>query len=317
MDSFSYRVFTFSRQNGLIQPGERLIVSLSGGIDSMSLFCLLHSFSKQMALDLHLVHFNHGLREESLEEEDFLRDLANQKGVPITVFSSTSLKGTSGIQQKARDWRNDCLIEVLKEQKFDKIALGHHLDDLVETQIWRMLRGASLFSLNPIQESSPPYIRPLLRFRKQDLENYLLSINQEWCQDRSNFENDYTRNIIRNQLIPVMEEQAGGRLVDKMLALNDDAYQLKLDFENQVPAATIESEELGYQSILSLSPVFAKELIHRFLLHHGQTEITRTQIEDIHKLVKLNQGNWQIGLKQDKIITGRDKTVFISQRSDV
>ena len=317
MDSFSYRVFTLSREKGLIRPGDRLIVSLSGGVDSMGLFCLLHSFSKQIALDLHIVHFNHGLREESRQEEEFLRDLAKRQGVPITVFKATSLKGATGIQQQARDWRNKHLIEVLNEQKFNKIALGHHLDDLVETQIWRMLRGASLFSLNPIQESNPPYIRPLLRFRKQDLENYLLSINQRWCEDRSNSENEYTRNVIRNQLIPIMQEQSGGRLADKMLALNDDAHHLKLDFECQVPPATVESEELGYPSILTLSPVFAKELIHRFLLFQGQTDITRSHIEDIYRLVKLNRGNWQIVLKNDCIITGQDKKLTIIQRSDV
>ena len=217
MDRFSYRVFKSSCEKGLIQPGDRLIVSLSGGIDSMSLFCLLHSFSKQIELDLHLVHFNHGLREESHQEESFLRDLAKQRGVPFTVFKATFLKGMSGIQQKARDWRNSHLIEVLKERHFNKIALGHHLDDLVETQVWRLLRGASLFSLSPIQDINLPYIRPLLRFRKQDLEKYLLSINQTWCEDRSNLENEYTRNVIRNQLIPLMQEQAGGRLVEKLM----------------------------------------------------------------------------------------------------
>jgi len=311
MDRFSYRVFKFSCDKGLIEPGDKIVVSLSGGVDSMCLFCLLLTFKKRIKFDIHLVHFNHGLREDSLGEETFLKDLATRKGVPITVFHAVHFKGTSGIQQKAREWRYHHLNETLKNLDYNKIALGHHLNDLVETQIWRLLRGASLFSLNPIDTINLPYIRPLLRIRKKELENYLLEIGQEWCEDRSNFEDDYTRNLIRNQLIPMMQQSAGDRFEEKMLALNEDAQKLKRAFEKQIPVSTIEADEIAFDTILRLDPIFSMELIHRFLLHHGQTEVSRAQIEDVYKLVKSKRGNWQIVLKNSQVVMGKNKRIKI------
>ena len=280
----------------------------------MSLFCLLLSFKTRLPFDIHLVHFNHGLREESQEEERFLRDLAEKKQVPLTVLRASHLKGSPGVQQKARDWRYHHLTRLLKDLVCNKIALGHHLDDLVETQVWRLLRGASLFSLNPIQPINLPYIRPLLRSRKEELESYLLDIGQKWCEDRSNDTSDYTRNLIRNQMIPQMRKLSGGRFEEKMEALNNDAQSLRLDFEKQIPPAIIEAEEIGYQTFLALSPIFATELIHRFLLHHGQSEVSRAQIEDIYRLVKTHRGNWQVVLKKNRVIVGRNKKISIKNR---
>ena len=138
----------------------------------MSLFCLLHSFSKQIELDLHLVHFNHGLREESHQEESFLRDLAKQRGVPFTVFKATFLKGMSGIQQKARDWRNSHLIEVLKERHFNKIALGHHRDDTIETLLLNLFYSGQTKAMPPRLRSDDGrnvVIRPLIYCAEDDL----------------------------------------------------------------------------------------------------------------------------------------------------
>lgn len=312
LDRFSYSIFRFASENGLIAAEDKIIISLSGGIDSMCLFRLFHAWREKIPLGLHLVHFNHGLRKESANEEIFLRDLAGKMNFPISVITASHFKGQKGVQNKARKWRYYHLTEIMNKIRFGKIALGHHLDDLMETQIWKMLRGGSLYSLNPMQEKVMPFIRPLLRTRKEELRNYLLDIKQSWCEDQSNYSGDYTRNMIRHELVPLMKKCAGGtKLEEKFLALNDDARHLKQCFEGLVSVQWIQNDILAYQTIKSLAPVFAYELIHRFLLFNGQVEINRRNIQRIYELVVSNRGNWTIDLKKNYILLGKNKMISV------
>lgn len=311
MDRFTYQIFQFSTDNGLIESDDSILISISGGIDSMSLFCLLDSFREKIDIKLSLIHFNHGLRKESEQEEVFLRQLAAEKNVPIHVVKADHLDTTKGMQNQARHWRYEHLKRIKEETKSTKIALGHHLNDLIETQIWRMLRGGSLFSFSPMSEISLPYIRPLLYTEKEKLKLYLQSIHQNWCEDDSNQSNKYTRNKIRNQLIPLMKECAGEKLEEKFLALHYDSKQLKTHFDDIVPVTVYESKFLNYKTITELTPIFANELINRFLIHNGQEEITRINIQRIYDLVKTNQGNWSINLKNNQVAVGKYKKVKI------
>ncbi len=315
MNRFCYDIFKSSLAEGLIQPHDKIIISLSGGIDSMSLSCLLSDFREKIELDLHWVHFNHGLRPESVGEALFISELSHQKGIPVTIVKTDRLSGHKGMQNQARDWRYENLERTRQELGFDKIALGHHLNDLVETQIWRLVRGGSLFSFNPILKKNLPYIRPLLHIPKLELESYLKEIGQAWCEDASNTENDYTRNLIRNQLIPIMQTCAGGKLEEKLLALDHDARLLKALFQESVPSEQFECDRLAYSDINAYPPLLACELIHRYLLHNGQTEINRNNIELILKQVQSNRGNWSINLKDGVQISGRHKTITIGKSS--
>lgn len=316
MNRFCYRLYQSSLSDGLIHPGVRIIVSLSGGVDSLSLSLLLCEFRDKTDLDLHWVHFNHGLRPESAAEEDFVRNLSLEKDIPLTTVRTDQLRGQRGMQSKARRWRYEHLNRIRSEHGFDRIATGHQLNDLIETQIWRLLRGASLFSLNPISKCSPPYIRPLLHTPKSELEQYLRDQNQPWCEDSSNAENAYTRNLIRNQLIPMMQQCAGGRLEDKFLALDRDARLLAELFEQCVPPDCYQQAVLPYSEIQSRPPLLAAELIHRYLVFNGQPDTNRDNIERIHKQVANNAGNWSINLKNGTRIAGHKKTLIIQINRD-
>ena len=273
MNRFCYQIYKNSLAGELIQNGDRIIVSLSGGVDSLSLSCLLCEFREKIDLQLHWVHFNHGLRAESLQEETFIRDLAAQKNISLDVIKTDALNGEKGMQNKARQWRYDNLLRIRTKLSYDKIALGHHLNDLIETQIWRLLRGSSLFSLNPMVKVNLPYIRPLLHTSKSALESYLRETGQEWCEDSSNASDDYTRNLIRHKIVPIMQQCAGGNLEEKFLGLDTDAHLLKDMFQENVPPDCYERNSLAYSVIMDYHPLFAHELIHRFLLYNGQLEI--------------------------------------------
>lgn len=311
MDKFTYKIFKFSIENALIERKDRIIVSLSGGIDSMSLYLLLHDFREKIDINLHLVHFHHGLREESDQEAQFLRDLASKNNTPITIIKTEQFRNKKGMQNLARIWRYENLENKRNELGFNKIATAHQLDDLIESQIWRILRGGSLFTLNAIQLHMPPFIRPLLKTKKSELEAYLVNKNQKWCEDQSNLEDNYTRNKIRNQIVPLLKETVSGNFEEKFLSLNDDAVELKDYFNQVVDPKIYETNELSFQTIQSLNPVFARELIHRFLLYNKQTEVTRANINDIYEMVLKNLGNWQIQLKKNQVVYGKAKKIKI------
>ncbi len=315
LDKFSYKIYQFASHHNLFKSNDKIIVSVSGGIDSISLLCLLSSFRQMNNLELHVVHFHHGLREASDEEESFVKELCSSKGISCSVIRSDKFQGEKGLQNSARQWRYKHLLESLNKLKYNKIALGHHLDDLVETQLWKMMRGTSMFSLNPIKVKNLPYIRPLLNTPKKELKDYLIRSKQEWREDQSNLSNDYTRNLIRNQIVPIMDKCAGGKLLEKLLALNDESTYLNQFFESQVSANVYETIELPYKTIIELNPLFGHELIHRFLIFHNQQEITRSNIEKIYELVKSGQGNWSVDLKGEMKIQGKHKRIRIIAKS--
>jgi tRNA(Ile)-lysidine synthase len=305
MDRFCYRIYQHATATDQVAAGDKIIVSLSGGVDSMCLFRVLETFREKIALDLHLVHFNHGLRVESADEEAFVQALARKRDCPVTVIRATGLKKGKGLQNQARIWRYRELNRIMTEIGFDRIALGHQLNDLIETQLWRMLRGGSLFSFEPMADHQPPYIRPLLKVPKDELQRYLAEIRQPWCEDSSNRSDDYTRNLIRNRLIPLLVEcSGGGRFEEKMLALSRDAQRLKSLFEAEVRREHYQTQTIAYRTIVEMPELFGLETIHRFLCHHGQDDIKRAHIQRIYDLVAAGRGGWRLNLKNRVDVVG-------------
>ncbi|MGK0289236.1 MAG: tRNA(Ile)-lysidine synthase [bacterium] len=314
LDRFTYQVFQFATSHNLIQANQKIIVSVSGGLDSISLFCVLDSFREKIPLELIIVHFHHGLRKESDEEEIFVRNLAKQKEVDCYVYYASDLNKTSGLQQNAREWRYNHLSQLKKETEADVIALGHHQDDLIETTIWKIVRGCSLFGLDALREKNGFYIRPLLQTSKKDLKKYLEQKNQLWMEDQSNQEEYYTRNKIRNQIIPLLRECSGGQFEEKITGLTKDSRQLDEFFCSSTHLKK-NWNELSYKELLELPTIFAHELIHRFLNFHDQTEVTRRNIEKIMELVESGRGNWTLNLKNKKIILGKNKKLMIQDNT--
>jgi len=311
MDKFAYNIFSFVKENRLINPGDKILISLSGGLDSVSLFRVLLLISESMEFDLHLCHFHHGLRQDSDEEQEFVQKLSIETSVPLTVHSTNHLSDGVDLQNRAREWRNDKLREMREENGFSKIALGHHLNDLVETQLWKMMRGGSLFALAPMQIETQPFIRPLLYTPKEELKTWCIKSGFEWREDGTNQQNNYTRNKIRNQIIPYLKQNGFDKMEEKMLSFYRDASDLREFFDESVPTQLYQKDALEFTVISKLPRIFALEIVHRFLLYHKVEEINRSNIEEIYRLVKANRGNWKINLKSGRIALGNNKQVRI------
>lgn len=191
----------------LIAEGEKVILALSGGIDSMVLAYLLLKTKVQFVA----AHCNFHLRgEESDGDEKFVRDFCEKNGIQCFVkhFETEKFAKERGlsIEMAARDLRYAWFEELRQQLGYDKIAVAHHADDQAETFFINLLRGAGLRGLKGMLPQNGVIIRPLLWASREQIRQYAVENQIVWREDHTNAESVYLRNKIRNQLLPVFDE---------------------------------------------------------------------------------------------------------------
>lgn len=199
-------------ENNWWQAKDRVIIALSGGVDSMTLLYLLHHLPHHLRPQIVIAHVNHHLREASNQEENFIRQLAKNEHLPLQVYHwLPENHPSSGTEVAAREMRYSFFRSVMKDFKAHCLLTAHHADDQAETILMRLVRGSSLNALSGIQLSQPfaggELIRPLLSLFKDDLYNFAHEKKIVYFEDETNAENDFTRNRYRNVIIPQLESE--------------------------------------------------------------------------------------------------------------
>ncbi|MFQ5949467.1 MAG: tRNA lysidine(34) synthetase TilS [Nitrospiria bacterium] len=193
------------------RSGDKVIVAVSGGADSVCLLHLLRSLSTRRPLSLHVAHLNHGLRPEAREEARFVEDLSKTWGIPMSSSERSVLQFCKARhlskQEGARAVRYQFLKEVAKDAGARWIALGHTADDQAETFLMRLLRGAGMRGLKGIPKMREgSIIRPLLEIRRNEILEELSRGKIPYIEDPSNRQPVYLRNRIRHALLPLLEQ---------------------------------------------------------------------------------------------------------------
>jgi tRNA(Ile)-lysidine synthase len=196
----------------MIQAGERVLVAVSGGPDSVALLAILHKLAPELGFSLVAAHLNHGLRPEADEEEHLVRELSLSMGLPLESARADILELTrspgKSVEDMARRIRYSFLAEAASRVHADRIALGHHLHDQAETLLMNLLRGSGpegLKGMQPVRERR--YIRPLLYRSSSEIRAFLASAGLSFALDRSNEDPKYLRNRIRHELLPLLDRQ--------------------------------------------------------------------------------------------------------------
>lgn len=211
----------------LLEPGDSVLVALSGGPDSVALLTLLSKLKPQFKLTLNAVYINHQIRPQAAKkEEKFCRELCDRLGVSFQLVSENiprlSKKVRRGIEETARNYRYEQFEKLAAELECDKIALGHHLDDRVETILFRILRGTGRTGLKGIPVKRGKYVRPLFDVSKQEILKYLKEKKIKYCVDQSNSKVEFTRNFIRNKLLPLIRKEVNSNVDAAVLNLIDN-----------------------------------------------------------------------------------------------
>ena len=206
------KIKSYCEKNHMFQQGDRVVAGLSGGADSVFLCLVLKELAKEWNLFLHLVHVNHGIRGQEAEaDEAFCRQFATNLEVPITVFHGDvpALVRSSGMSEEeaGRVYRYQCMEQFCEREGFHKLAVAHHRDDQAETVLFQLLRGSSLRGLGGMRPVRGRLVRPLLEISRQEIEQSLCELEQSWCEDSTNRQLQYSRNRIRQQVLPFLEKE--------------------------------------------------------------------------------------------------------------
>ena len=204
------KVFAFIQKEQLLMPQDSVVVGVSGGADSVCLLFLLCEYRKEFGLNICAVHVNHGIREEAKADAAFVSALCEKLGVAFHLVEQNipEIAKRDGISEEeaGRVVRYRAFENIAAQiGQHSKIAVAHHKGDQAETVLFHMFRGSSLHGLSGMAAKRDNLIRPLLCLSRTEIENYLLSLQEEWVTDATNTDENYSRNRIRHTILPAAE----------------------------------------------------------------------------------------------------------------
>lgn len=290
----------------LIQNGDRIVIGVSGGPDSICLLHILNGLKERYGLELFVAHINHMIRENAKKDEEYVINFCKKIDVPVYVARIDVLniakREKISTEEAGRNERYKFFDEVLKKTNSNKIAIAHNSNDKAETIIMNILRGSGISGLKGIEpKRDNKYIRPLIETSREEIENYCKSNNLETCHDESNDENVYNRNKIRNIVIPYIKNEFNPNIINtinrlSVVATEENEYINKIvekEYNNICISEDKDEIKLDLKEFNSLNIVIKRRLIlyTTYKLNHHTKGIEKTNIEDIIKLCSNNIGN--------------------------
>jgi tRNA(Ile)-lysidine synthetase-like protein len=220
------KVRDYIRARGMIAPGTRVLIAVSGGADSMALMTILSELSAEMGIEIAAAHFDHGIRPEAGRERALVQRAAGKLEIPL-FFGSGSVPAEArrtkkGIEETARLLRYRFLEETARAWNAGSIALGHNRDDQVETILHHIIRGSGWRGLRGIPPRRGLFVRPLLACSRSELRAHVRDRHVPYALDRSNLDNRFLRNRIRNRLLPYLERGYNPAAAAALLRLGEN-----------------------------------------------------------------------------------------------
>lgn len=329
------KVLNTIKKYNLIENGDKIVLGVSGGPDSICMLNILNFIrnDKNLHIDFDIIvaHINHMIREEAKDDEEFVKKFCKEINIPFYSKSIDVKKIANnnkiGTEEAGRNARYNFFEEILNKTNSNKIAIAHNKNDKVETIIMNILRGSGISGLRGIETiKNNKYIRPLIECERFEIEQYCKENEIDARIDRTNFENIYTRNKIRNVVIPYIKEEFNPNIIQTIDRLSDLIKEEDEFIENIVidkyRELIIEEDKNRKEFVMDLKSFNKQEKVikSRLLLYTisrllGTTKgIEKIHIEDIIKLCKNNIGNkFLTPNKNIKVLVKNKKIYFINQ----
>ena len=320
-------VLEFVKKYELIKSGEKIVCAVSGGPDSIFMLDVLNKLkmNKELEFELVVAHVNHMIREEANEDEQYVIDFCRKNNIQCFTKRIDVLKYANnkkvGTEEAGRFLRYEFFDEILKNEKAQKIAIAHNKNDKAETIIMNLLRGTGVTGLKgiePIRENK--YIRPILEIDRKEIEEYCTYNKLEPRIDKTNFENVYTRNKVRNIIIPYIKEEFNPNIIDTINRLSEVVTEenqfLEVLAQKEVEKILVSKKE--NEMILDLKAFNElNEVIQKRIVLYGIEQvlgnivgIETVHIEDIIKLCKNNIGNKFISPNKNIKVLIKDRKIY-------
>lgn len=307
----------------MVSSQDLILVGVSGGADSVCLLLVLKELERAIGYQVEAVHVEHGIRgQESLEDAAYVEDLCarmqitcNKVSVDVPAYSAKTGIGT---EEAARILRYQAFAQIAKE-KHAKVALAHHMEDNAETILFQLVRGSALTGLcgmQPVREDDEGvvYIRPLLYLHRAEIEDYLRLCGIDWCVDSTNQELEYSRNYLRNVVLPQLlqvNEQAVEHINGTAKHLRDVRDYLEQETDKAWRKA-VSTDEKGLELSLDIEVLakchsaLQKEVVLKAIstVCGSRKDITAVHVEDVLSLCQKQSGRevclpYQVMAKRD------------------
>lgn len=313
-------------KNNLIENGDSIVVGVSGGPDSITLLDILIKLQKQIKFNIVVAHINHMIRIDADDDQKYVEDYCKKSNIPFYVrrekVEILAKNQKIGTEEAGRNLRYEFFNEVLQKTKSNKIATAHTKNDNVETVLMNIIRGSGTKGLTGIEViRDNKYIRPLLEINRNEIEEYCEKNNLAPRIDSTNMENIYTRNKIRNLLIPYIQKEFNPNIIEAIDKLSNILKEENKYFESITKKVYAETliQETKNEIILDLKKFNELEIVikNRIVLYTinrlfgSSSGIEKIHLQDIIKLCNNNIGNkYLIPNKKVKILI-KNKKIFI------
>lgn len=321
------KIIEFIEKEELFIGIEKVVVGVSGGADSICLLLVLLEIGVQFGVEVIPVHINHNLRgSEALRDQKFVEEVCGKFGLELQVESvdlaGYKIKHKVSEEEAGRILRRNILERFATEGSV--IALGHHRDDNVETCLMNMARGSGLEGLSGIAPKDGKYVRPLLCVNRAEIEKYLVYKKQAYCIDSTNLENTYTRNKVRNHIIPMLRSEINMKASENISNLLDDLNELKgfvneqvRDQHTKVVKARDGEIIILKQALEECHPFVRREIVKKALIDTAQQykDIGRVHILSVIELLELQVGK-EVHLPYGLVAYRTYEGVLIGEKTD-
>ena len=253
----------------IFEPGERVVVAVSGGPDSLALLSILREILPAVPLHLTVAHFDHGWREGSQDDRDFVGSMAAQWGYPF--HTARAVDGMPHTESAARTARYAFLRRIAAETGSTAIALGHTLDDQVETLLLHLLRGSGSRGLGAMRRRDRDLARPLLDTSRREIEAYLARLHLTPLRDPSNDDPRFTRNRLRQQVLPAID--AFDPAARELLARTADILSEEDRYLDEAIADLPDDVARDRVAFANLPPALQRRIVRRLVPDAGFLEV--------------------------------------------
>ncbi|MDR0924824.1 MAG: tRNA lysidine(34) synthetase TilS, partial [Hungatella sp.] len=298
-------ILDYIRRNRLFAPGDRVIVALSGGADSVCLLVVLHELRKELGLELKAVHVHHGLRgKEADRDSDYARKLSEDLGVPFACVRVDAALYAREHGMSVEEAGRHLRYQIFEKERLDfsgtKIAVAHHRDDQAETILYNLFRGTGLKGLGGMRPVRDKIVRPLLSVGREEILAYLAEKGISYCEDSTNAQTDYVRNRIRRRILPVIREEVNRRAGENILHAGEMAAQADAYLEKQAEGilkarGVLETDDAGrvtawgidVKALLAEDDIIKNYVIRRLIrsVNESMKNITMTHVESAAALI--------------------------------
>ena len=321
------KVLNTIKKYNLIKNGDKIVLGVSGGPDSISMLDILNNIKKenQINFNITVAHVNHLIREEAIDDEKYVQEYCEKNKIEYYIkridVPNIATEKKIGTEEAGRIARYDFFEEILEKTNSNKIGIAHNKNDKIETIIMHILRGSGISGLKgiePIRDNK--YIRPLIECERTEIEQYCEEYKLNPRIDKTNFENEYTRNKIRNIVIPYIKEEFNPNIIETINRLSELVTEEDNFIENvvkeQYKKILINQEKneiiLNLKEFNNMEKVIrARMILYTTKQLTGSSQkIEKIHIQDIIKLCENNIGNKFLTPNKNLKILIKDKKIF-------